>query len=255
MRPDQIVFNLQLTFLKMRRMMGTTETMEQHRQVETRRLYQQIADQVRGLIQRGDYPTGSRLPPERDLAQQLGVSRPSLREALIALEIEGSVEIRMGSGVYVCSRALRRPGVAVAMGESPAELMQARSAVEGAVASLACANVTPEGLARVQATVEAMREDIAMGRDVLEHDRQFHVCIAEMSGNSVLTSLVGTLFDERRSPLASHMRNRLEGQPTWNAALSEHEQILRCLTQRDPLAAESAMRSHIRAAADRWVIT
>lgn len=219
----------------------------------SRRLYQLIADKVRALIQQGDYREGSRLPPERDLAQQLGVSRPSLREALIALEIEGSVEIRMGSGVYVCSRALRRTPVAPSMGESPAELMQARAALEGAVMVLACANVTPQGLARVQESIEAMRADIAAGRDVLEHDRQFHVRIAEMSGNSVLTSLVGTLFDERRGPLASHMRIRLEGQPTWNAALSEHEQIFRCLQARDPLAAEAAVRAHIRAAADRWV--
>ena len=83
----------------------------------TRRLYQLIADKVRTLIQQGDYKEGSRLPPERDLAQQLGVSRPSLREALIALEIEGSVEIRMGSGVYVCSRALRRSAAPSSMGE------------------------------------------------------------------------------------------------------------------------------------------
>ena len=219
----------------------------------TRRLYQLIADKVRALIQQGDYKEGSRLPPERDLAQQLGVSRPSLREALIALEIEGSVEIRMGSGVYVCSRALRRSAAPSPMGESPAELMQARAALEGAVIVLACVNATPQGLARIAESVEAMRADIVAGRDVLEHDREFHVRIAEMSGNSVLLSLVGTLFDERRGPLASHMRNRLEGQPTWHAALAEHELILRCLQSRDPLAAESAIRSHIRAAADRWV--
>lgn len=68
-----------------------------------KRLYQQIADQVRHLIQSGPYPAGSRLPPERELAQTLGVSRPSLREALIALEIDGTIEIRMGSGIYVLS--------------------------------------------------------------------------------------------------------------------------------------------------------
>ncbi|GKS98980.1 FadR family transcriptional regulator [Acidovorax sp. SUPP3434] len=222
--------------------------------LESRRLYQQIADKVRLLIQQGDYREGSRLPPERDLAQQLGVSRPSLREALIALEIEGSVEIRMGSGVYVCSRALRRSALPPSMGESPAELMQARGAVEGAVIVLACVHATPDGLARVQASIDAMRADIAAGRDVLEHDREFHVRIAEMTGNSVLVRLVGSLFDERRGPLASHMRERLEGQPTWHAALAEHEQIYRCLAARDPLLAESAMRSHIRAAADRWVM-
>lgn len=220
----------------------------------SRRLYQQIADKVRALIQQGAYQEGSRLPPERDLAQQLGVSRPSLREALIALEIEGSVEIRMGSGVYVCGRALRRAPLAPSMGESPGELMQARAAVEGAVIVMACVSATPQGLARVQESIDAMRADIAAGRDMIEHDRQFHVRIAEMAGNSILTSLVGTLFDERRGPLASHMRHRLEGQPTWKDALAEHEQILRCLQSRDPLAAESAMRSHIRAAADRWVM-
>src|SRR5450830_1588584 len=134
----------------------------------------------------------------------VGVSRPSLREALIALEIEGSVEIRMGSGVYVCARALRRPALSIPMGESPAELMQARGVVEGSVIVLACVNATPEGLARVRESIEGMRADIAAGRDVLAHDREFHVRIAEMAGNSVLTALISTLFDERQRPLASH---------------------------------------------------
>ena len=223
------------------------------RTLEPRRLYQQIADRVRSLIQSGEFRDGSRLPPERDLAQQLGVSRPSLREALIALEIEGSVEIRMGSGVYVCSRSLRRPGIAGPMGESPVELMQARSVVEGSVIVLACMNASPEGLARVRDSIEGMRADIANGQDVMAHDREFHVRIAEMAGNSVLTALVTTLFDERQRPLASHMRQRLESHPSRHDALVEHEQIYRCLAARDPLMAESAMRAHIRAAADRWV--
>ena len=196
------------------------------RPVETRRLYQQIADRVRELIQLGQYPVGSRLPPERDLATQLGVSRPSLREALIALEIEGSVEIRMGSGIYVCAQP-RRTGVVLSMGESPVELMQARSALEGAVVALACVHATPAGLARVRDSIDAMRADIVQGIDVLAHDREFHVRIAEMSGNSVLVSLVGTLFDQRQSPLAEHMRARMEDRPTWSAAVAEHEQIYR----------------------------
>ena len=77
--------------------------------VESRRLYQQIADQIRELIDRGGFDAGTRLPPERDLAQQLGVSRPSLREALIALDVEGRVEVRSGSGVFV-SAAQPGPG-------------------------------------------------------------------------------------------------------------------------------------------------
>ncbi|WP_159912392.1 FadR/GntR family transcriptional regulator [Pantoea sp. 18069] len=219
----------------------------------SRRLYQLIADKVRLLIQQGDFKEGQRLPPERELAQQLGVSRPSLREALIALEIEGQVEIRMGSGVYVCQRGMWRNRLPAFMGESPVEVMHARAAFEGAVIVQACVHATPQGLARVQDSVEGMRADIAAGRDVLDHDREFHVRIAEMTGNSVMVGLVGTLFDMRREPLANHMRTLLEGEPVWNAALNEHEQILRCLQSRDPLAAEAAIRSHIRAAAERWV--
>ena len=69
--------------------------------VDSQRLYRQIAEQLRGLIAAGEFATGSRLPAERDLARQLGVSRPSVREALIALEVEGWVEVRVGSGEYI----------------------------------------------------------------------------------------------------------------------------------------------------------
>ncbi|MFL6716655.1 MAG: FadR/GntR family transcriptional regulator, partial [Burkholderiaceae bacterium] len=70
--------------------------------IEPQRLYRQISNQLRELIVGGEFPLGSRLPSERDLSVQLGVSRPSLREALIALEVEGYIEVRMGSGIYVC---------------------------------------------------------------------------------------------------------------------------------------------------------
>ena len=95
---------------------------------EPRRLYQQIADQVRQLIQNNPYPPGSRLPAERELAQTLGVSRPSLREALIALEIDGTIEIRMGSGIYVLT-AVKPTQTNRSLGESPMELMQARAVI------------------------------------------------------------------------------------------------------------------------------
>src|SRR4051795_6841901 len=85
--------------------------------IEPRRLYRQIADQIRGLIKSGEFPAGSRLPPERDLARQLGVSRPSVREALIALEVEGMVDVRIGSGIYVLAgTALPKTGPDAAAG-------------------------------------------------------------------------------------------------------------------------------------------
>ncbi|MEO8060531.1 MAG: FadR/GntR family transcriptional regulator [Burkholderiales bacterium] len=222
--------------------------------VETRRLYQQIADQIRDRIQRGEFKTGNKLPPERDLAQQLGVSRPSLREALIALDIEASVEIRSGSGVYVCSPPERPPKSTAAMGESPTELMQARAAVEGDVVVLACAHVSPEALSRLRESIKGMRSQIAHGRSPLEHDRKFHLHIAEMSGNSVLMRLVAELFDERHSPISARLSVRFENTRTWNTALKEHEAVYRALEARDPLAAQSAIRSHLKASEERWVV-
>lgn len=219
--------------------------------VETRRLYQTIADQINTLIRHGSFPAGARLPPERELAQQLGVSRPSLREALIALEIRGQVEIRMGSGVYVCNGGTEAP--LTSMGESPTELMQARAAIEGCVIVLACTRLTPDGMARLQKSVESMRELIAAGRSPLEPDRQFHMTLAEIAGNSVLTRLIGELFDGRNDPIAAKVSGLAENITTWGVALSEHERILRTLEACDPIAAQAAMRSHLKASEERWV--
>lgn len=225
------------------------------RSIEPRRLYQQVADQIRALIQAGQFQPGGRLPAERDLAQQLGVSRPSLREALIALEIDGSVEIRSGSGVYVCAPLEPAAGTMHAMGESPSELMQARAAIEGTVAALACARMTPEGLASLQATIQEMRADITDGRDPLDQDRQFHLGIAGLSGNSVLVRVVRDLFDERHSPISAQLRNRFDSREGWHAALQEHEAVYAAFENADPLMAQAAMRIHLEASKRRWLGT
>lgn len=221
--------------------------------VEPRRLYQHVADQIRTLIQSGRYAPGSKLPAERELAQQLGVSRPSLREALVALDLEARVEIRMGSGVYVCSPPERAADLTGTLGESPTELMQARAVLEGAVAALAAARVTGPGLARVRESLEATRADLARSRTPVENDRRFHLAIAELAGNSVLLRLVGELFDERHSPIAAKLQVHSESSQTWGAALAEHEAVLQALEARDPHAAEAAMRLHLKASAERWV--
>ncbi|MBC7604348.1 MAG: FadR family transcriptional regulator, partial [Ramlibacter sp.] len=113
--------------------------------VEPQRLYRQIAVQLRALMTSGEFRPGARLPAERDLAKQLGVSRPSVREALIALEVEGWVEVRTGSGVYVLDRSDNGKGSAKAKGRKvvpatewgPLELIRARRVIEGEIAALA----------------------------------------------------------------------------------------------------------------------
>lgn len=218
-----------------------------------RKLYQQVADQVRALIQTGLFSPGSRLPAERELAQQIGVSRPSLREALIALEIEGSVEIRMGSGIYVLAAAKQRHARPAPIGESPTELMQARAVVEGAIIVQATAQMTSETLNLLRQSLNGMRAVISENRKPLDYDRQFHLIIADQVGNNVLSRLVGELFDERHSPMSAGLRKRIESKETWELAFAEHEAIVMALEARDPLLAQALMHAHLEKSKRRWL--
>src|SRR5262245_27732006 len=124
--------------------------------VENRRLYRQIADQIAALIEKGEYSAGGRLPPERDLAKQLGVSRPSVREALIALEVEGYVEVRVGSGVYVHRARPAGRAAALPSETGPFELIRARSLIEGECAALAAREATKAQVRAMEEALEAM---------------------------------------------------------------------------------------------------
>ena len=221
---------------------------------EPRRLYQQIADRIKDLIARGAFQAGDRLPAERELAVLLGVSRPSVREALIALDVQGNVEIRGGSGVYVSPQPEPAAARATpALGDSPRELMQARAALEGAVMILACAHGTARQLKQLRSIVTHMREETPGKRAPLELDRRFHMTLAQMGGNSVIARVIAGLFDERHSPISATLSSKYENARTWKAALDEHEAILRALEARDPIAAQAAMLSHLRASELRWV--
>ena len=128
--------------------------------VEPQRLYRRIAEQIARLIKRGEYKPGARLPPERDLATMLKVSRPSVREALIALEVEGYVDVRVGSGVYVAKAGgLRTKAARLAADAGPFELISARRLLESECAALAARNASPAQIKRMRAAVRAMIRD------------------------------------------------------------------------------------------------
>src|SRR5438477_5020017 len=129
--------------------------------VDNRRLYRQIADQIAALIEKGEYRNGARLPPERDLAKQLKVSRPSVREALIALEVEGYVEVRVGSGVYVVGRGAPRTSARLPADSGPFELIKARWLIESECAALAAKQASKS---QVKAIDEALRDMEALPR-------------------------------------------------------------------------------------------
>jgi len=218
-----------------------------------RRQYHVIGAQIRAYVAENRLSTGDRLPPERDLAALLNVSRPSVREALIALEIQGIVDIRMGAGVFLCSPA-SLSGVHIdKIGDSPMDIMQARAAIEGSVATLACARVNDEDIACLHGWIDEMRRAILSGGSPVEADRQFHLCLAELGQNPVLARIVGELFDARHTPIAEKLRGQSENTVTWTAAVAEHELIVAALVARDSLEAQSAMRSHLKSSEARWI--
>src|SRR4051812_19294102 len=139
--------------------------------VDNRRLYRQIADQIAALIERGEYGMGARLPPERDLARQLGVSRPSVREALIALEVEGYVEVRVGSGVYVVGLHPESAAAAELTADSgPFELIRARWLIEAECAALAAKAATRAQVRAMEDALDTMEADKDRGHMPLAAD-------------------------------------------------------------------------------------
>lgn len=223
--------------------------------LEPQRLYRQIAEQLRTLMSQGEFHPGERLPAERDLAKQLGVSRPSVREALIALEVEGWVEVRTGAGVFVLQRAqkpiaTRRRVAADEWG--PLELIRARRVIEGEIAAMAAAHAKRKDLQAIGEAIETMQESTQRGIAPLEGDRAFHTAIAQAAGNAVLLDTVQTFWDARHAPLFERLGDWFETVPAWRTAIVEHEAIGQAIRARDPDAARQAMHTHMDRAHARF---
>lgn len=220
--------------------------------VEARRLYRQIADQLRSLIDSGEYAVGCRLPTERELAEQLRVSRPTVREALIALEVEGRLRIRVGSGIYVIEPASVAAPAAASVIEGPFELLRAREFLESAIAEQAARVATRDDILRIDASLLAMENVEHPGEASMVHDRAFHVAIAGSLGNAVLVRVVGELFDQRLNPYFAQLAHYFESPGTWRTALDEHRAVREAIAAHDPQAAREAMRAHLARSQERF---
>ncbi|MCC2611209.1 FadR/GntR family transcriptional regulator [Neorhizobium sp. Rsf11] len=221
--------------------------------LEPRRLYRQVAEQIRVLIETGELKPGSRLPPERELAERFAVSRPTVREALIVLEVEGHIQIRMGSGVYISSRPRQALGVLPNDDtEGPLEILQARCLIESGIAEEAARLVTPASIARIDAILERMEQSLNDASVALVCDRDFHTAIADIIGNSALKHFAGLIYDSRMSPYFKKLASYFEGPHTWKLALEEHRIIRDAIAAGDPAAAREAMRRHLTLAQKRF---
>lgn len=233
--------------------------------VEPQRLYRQIADQLRSLVAAGEFEVGHRLPAERDLAVQLGVSRPSVREALIALEVEGVIEVRTGSGIYVRAvSADAGKGRAVHLADTPhaddaapldwgpLEVIHARGLIEPDTAALAAERATRADVMAIAASLRHMQQQARRGEVPREGDEAFHLAIARASGNGVLLDTLQRYWHARHGPLFERLGDYFEGPESWQIAVAEHEAVLAAIKARDPRQARQAMQRHMRLALRRY---
>lgn len=211
---------------------------------------EQVVTRVRGLIERGEVKSGDRLPPERDLAQQLGVSRPSVRSGLKSLAAMGIVQIRQGAGTFItggppelASEPLRF--LAALHGFSRAQMFEARLVLEVSVAGLAAERASAEKLMAISDETTGMFASLDQPEVFLDHDIRFHQAVAAAADNPILASvveMVSKLFYEYR-------HHRIRSARDLRLTAEEHRSIYQAIRSRDAERARGAMGQHLRRAA------
>ena len=208
------------------------------------RSYLRLAAQIHALVAQGEFAAGQRLPAERALAERFDVSRTSVREAIIALELQGVVEVRGGSGIYVCEPQAR-PSAIPEAGAGPFELLRARCLIESEIAALAASTRTDADLDRIFEALTAMRDRMSDKDANAEADRRFHLGIAQSTGNSVLLATVTSMWDQARGPIWEKMEQHFHTQALRQASQADHQRIFGALVARDAQQARQAMRDHL----------
>jgi GntR family hexuronate regulon transcriptional repressor len=207
------------------------------------RLYQDLARSLLEELSSGRFPVGARLPAERELAATYNVSRPTVREAMIALEVQGLVEVRVGSGAYV----RRMPGKEDIPGFNITafELTEARLIFEGEAAALAASQITDEEVAEIAALVEAIAEENLQPDGAERADRDFHLAIARATRNTAILNAIEHLWELRSTSPEAALLHEKARTANIKPVVDEHTAVLNALRNRDPGAARAAMRAHL----------
>ena len=215
--------------------------------IETKeRLYVRVARRIADLVSSGEVSPGDKLPSERDLAEMLKVSRPSVREAMIALEVSGLIEVRTGSGIYVADQSREQPAVVADEGIGPFEILEMRLMIEPEACALAAERISDDPLQQLRNTYNEMRRTSGT-LEVEAFDSQFHKLIAEATENTAIARTVSWLWTLRGQSELSRGFHRLILEEGVYPVLDEHEAILEALENRDADAAKKAMQKHLEA--------
>ena len=224
--------------------------------IKTKKVYMQVLEQILDLIRNGTLKPGDKLPPEKILAERLGVSRPSVREGIVALEILGLVDSRGGKGNIVKnvdnSSILKQNFQHLEEEESPFELLEARKIIEVDVAGYAAQKAQTEDIASIKHSLDSMREivdKLSVSKEYekgMEFDREFHISIARATHNAVLLRIVATLLENLKEDLWVRLKEKswaIPGKP--QKYLKEHEEISDAIERKASAIARKKMYQHL----------
>ncbi|WP_202306076.1 transcriptional regulator ExuR [Dryocola clanedunensis] len=215
--------------------------------MEPRRLYQQLAAELKHRIESGVYHVGEKLPAERFIAEEKNVSRTVVREAIIMLEVEGYVEVRKGSGIHVISSQAKHTHIPDERFEfasfGPFELLQARQLIESNIAEFAATQVTKQDIVKLMEIQEMARKEMSF-RDS-EWDLHFHTQVALATQNSALAAIVEKMWSQRiHNPYWQKLHEHIDMRTVDNWC-DDHDNILKALIRKDPHGAKLAMWQHL----------
>lgn len=215
--------------------------------IKIKRIYEEIMEQLKDMISRGELRHGQKLPSERELAESLGVSRASVREALTALEAIGILDIRPGEGTFVRETSVSATFAPLAMvlemeQNSMSQLMEVRRVLETEIAALAVQRATEEDLINIETNLNHMKTARTIS-EAVEADLMFHFAIAEATHNSILLRIMNTVAD------LMHNTFRIQREELFAAKgqeiISEHEAIYQAIQDRSLETAKLKMLQHI----------
>ncbi len=218
--------------------------------VQTKKVYMEIVEQIQSLIKEGKLKPGDKLPPERILAEKLGVSRPPLREAISALEILGIIESRGGKGNIIKntfnSTSYTQQVKELEKEESPFELLEARKVIETEIAGLAAKKATLEDIEDIEEALDKMKNSLSDIPRAMEFDIQFHIAIAKAAHNSILFQMMNYLADGLKASLWVNIKEKSWALPDHpQKYLEEHTKLFEAIKKGDKKLARRTMHSHL----------
>lgn len=214
------------------------------RPVPRPRLYEQVAARLREYVRDAGLQVGDRLPPERELAGRLGVSRSSVKQAIVVFEVQGLVEVRHGGGTYLLSDTLDSEPVAdlIDRRRRLPDVLDAREALETKLAELAAARRTDADLVEITAALDTMRAAVQAGELGEEGDRRFHAAVTAAAHSPILAGF----YRELAGPISESRAESLRQPHRPARSLRQHERVAQAIVAQQPSRAATAMRRHVQ---------